>query len=41
MDLAVPWTTVSKPKFLHWFSPLLKHYIRKKNYRKHTGTVLQ
>jgi hypothetical protein len=32
MDLTIPWNTVSKPKFPHWFSPVLKHYFRKKNY---------
>jgi hypothetical protein len=30
MDLSIPWNTVSKPKFPNWFSPILKHYIRKK-----------
>jgi hypothetical protein len=39
-DLAILWNTVSKPKFSHWLSPVLKYYIRKKNYfcgryRKH------
>jgi hypothetical protein len=43
MDLAIPWNTVSKPKFPHWFSPILKRYIRKNNYfhRRHRKNTLE
>jgi hypothetical protein len=40
VDSEISWNTISKPKFPHWFAPMLKYYIRKKNgvytrYRKH------